>query len=93
MEHLHYVVATDKIELKENKRDDDIEFIITYQSPEVHHAIHQIRQFFESDDYYTDILFYTFKDYVQIIVKRDSYLTFILGLFKWNLLSKVEWKE
>lgn len=93
MNTLRYTVATDKIELQEKKRSEDIEFFIKYKEQEVHHSLHQLRQYFESDEVYTDILFYTYKDYIQIIVKKESYLTFILGLFKWKLVNKIEWVE
>ncbi|WP_075981843.1 hypothetical protein [Bacillus massilinigeriensis] len=93
MKGLRYVVDTDVIDLQENKRDEDIEFIIIIKKQEVKNALHQIRQFFESDEIYTDILFYTYQNHIQIIVKKDSYLTFVLGLFKWKLLKKIEWIE
>jgi len=91
MKALKYTVAADKIDLLEQQREEDIEFIIRTKSEDIRNDLRQIRQFFERDAFLTDILFYTFKDHLQVIVKPESYLTFILGLFQWKLLNKIEW--
>lgn len=93
MSTLQYVVAVDKIDLQEDRRDEDIEFIIKIKKSEVQTRLHQIRRYFESDEIYTDILFYTFKDHTQIIVKKESYIPFVLELFKWQLLEKIQWNR
>ncbi|KHD86227.1 hypothetical protein [Heyndrickxia ginsengihumi] len=93
MNALQYSVAADKILLQENKRDEDIEFIIKFQKAEIQKDLHELRQFFENDAVYSDVLFYTYKDHLQVIVKKESYVSFILGLFKWKLLKNVQWNE
>ncbi|HSU80151.1 MAG TPA: hypothetical protein VLK78_07020 [Candidatus Angelobacter sp.] len=93
MNNLHYLVATDKIELQESKRDHDIEFLLKIKKQDIQSLLHQMRQQFENDPIFTDILFYTFKDHIQILVKQDSYMTFILELFRWKLLKKIQWED
>ncbi|MED1204669.1 hypothetical protein [Heyndrickxia acidicola] len=93
MTRLKYSVAADKIDLQENRRDEDIEFEIRVKNSEIIKDLRELRHFFESDEIFTDILFYTFKDHIQIIVKKEAYITLLLGLFKWKLLDKVEWVD
>jgi hypothetical protein len=93
MSRLRYTAAADKIDIQENRRDEDVEFEIKVKNPEIIKDLREMRHFFESDAIFTDILFYTFKDHIQIIVKKEAYITLILGLFKWKLLDKVEWAD
>lgn len=93
MSQLTYSVDTNQVELKENKREYDIEFLIKIKNPDMQKVLHQMRQKVENDPIYTDILFYTFKDHLQVLVKKESYMTFVLELFSRKILKKIQWAE
>jgi hypothetical protein len=55
-------------------------------------AMKQIREHFDQDSLYTDVLFYAHKNNeYQIIVRRDYYIDFILCLFKYQFVKSVNW--
>jgi hypothetical protein len=93
MSTLKYSVDTNLVELEENGRGHDIEFLIKIKNPDIQKVLYQMRQKVENDPIYTDILFYTFKDHLEVLVKSEAYMTFILELFKVGLIIKVQWED
>ncbi|TCP28715.1 hypothetical protein EV207_11625 [Scopulibacillus darangshiensis] len=92
MKKLCYEVIHSLMTLEEKKNNKDIEFTIKAKNGEAFELLHKIRNFFESDKIYTDVLFYTQKEQTyQVICRPDSYVPFILVLFQYQLLERVEW--
>ncbi|MFC7391763.1 hypothetical protein [Scopulibacillus cellulosilyticus] len=90
---INYKVNESLITAEEKVNHEDIEFIIKIKNDEALKKLHDVREFFESDKIYTDVLFYTHGNHTyQVIVRQDSYVAFILGLFKFQLIEQVEWK-
>jgi hypothetical protein len=57
-------------------------------------VIKKIRDFFDHNDTYTDVMFNIYANYeYQVFVRKDFYTDFILALMKYQLLEKVEWKK
>ena len=80
------------IEIGETANDPDIEFDIRVPEQEDWDKLKLIRDRFEDDDVYTDVLFYAYENHkARIIVRKDYYEDFILALMKHGLLTKVEW--
>ncbi|KQL55529.1 hypothetical protein AN964_16070 [Heyndrickxia shackletonii] len=80
--------------INETKREDGIEIMFKPKNDETFKRLHEVRNFFERDKVYTDVLFYTFEDnQVQIIVRDDSYAVLLAALFRWQLVKKLEWVD
>lgn len=80
------------VEISETVNGEDQEFNIKLLDKSLEDNIHEIRNFFEQNKVYTDVLFYTHSDHTyQIIVKNEYYTEFVLKLFKEKLLKKISW--
>ncbi|MBM7643869.1 hypothetical protein JOD45_000060 [Scopulibacillus daqui] len=91
---VHYKVFDSLAAIEEKPNDQDIEFIIETKNEKAFNKLHEVRKFFESDKVLTDVLFYTLGDHsFQVIVRRDSYTAFVLGLFGFQLIKQIEWRE
>ncbi|WP_419880634.1 hypothetical protein ACN6MY_13375 [Peribacillus sp. B-H-3] len=89
---LNYSVNENLILLEERRGEEDYEFLISTVDEKAHNTLMELRSFFEGDDVFSDVLFYSLKNKkIQVIVRRDLYVSFILGLFKWKLLKRVNW--
>ncbi|MBA4603611.1 hypothetical protein H2C83_15170 [Thermoactinomyces sp. AMNI-1] len=54
--------------------------------------LRKVRNFFDENDVYTDVLFYVYTNHkYQVIVRQDYYNDFIIQLMKHRLLKSVEW--
>jgi hypothetical protein len=81
-----------KIDLKESQNGDDVEFNLTLFDMETKRQLAKVKSFFDENDILTDLLVYTHSDkHIQIIVRKDFYLDFILQLFKHQLLEELKW--
>ncbi|RYL87582.1 hypothetical protein EWI07_14260 [Sporolactobacillus sp. THM7-4] len=93
MDKLHYKVNEELISLKEQKNEIDYEFLIKAKTNEASNRLRKLRQFFETDKVYTDILFYSRKDHeYQVIVRKDVYVPFVVHLFQLQLIQSVAWQ-
>ncbi len=80
------------IHLTEAPNGEDIEFNLTFNNLELKKQLGEVKKFFDENDIYTDLLVYTHSDkHVQLIVRKDYYLDFVLQLFKHHLLNEVKW--
>lgn len=94
MKKLTYKVDEALVHLEETMNNQDFEFILRTKSEDGLKRLHQVRKFFESDKIYTDVLFYSREDHsYQVIVRQDSYMPFVLGLFRSQLLTEMSWDE
>ncbi len=94
MKKLHYKVDQSLIELEESRNKQDFEFNIRTKSEEGLKQLRQVRKFFETNNIYTDALFYSHADHsYQVIVRQDTYMSFILGMFRFQLLSEISWLD
>lgn len=81
-----------KMRLTEEKNGDDVEFNLTFIDNEVKKQLLKVKEFFNENNIFTDLLIYTHSDkHVQIIVRKDFYEDFILQLFKHHLIEEVKW--
>lgn len=81
------------MEMTESESESDFEFRIKMlkKSPYVEN-LKRVRDFFEDNEVYTDVLFYAYPNQEYIIhVRKDYYTDFILELFKRKLIQSVEW--
>ncbi|MCZ8521863.1 MULTISPECIES: hypothetical protein [Paenibacillus] len=73
---------------------NDYEFSITILEPSLFDTMKQIQKMFEGNHVLTDVFVYTYANHeYRVVVRKDYYGDFILQLFKYGLLTKVEWKE
>lgn len=80
------------LSLQESLNEDDIEFHITFYEKELKKKLLKIKEFFNQNDVETDLLLYTHSDkHIQVIVRKDFYIDFILQLFKEHLLEEIKW--
>ncbi|MEX2460724.1 MAG: hypothetical protein WD469_05410 [Paenibacillaceae bacterium] len=90
---LDYKFVQEGFTLTEQKNNDDFEFTIVIKDTERYlPAMKQIREQFDRDGIYTDVLFYVHKNNeYQIIVRPEYYIDFILCLFKYQFVNSVNW--
>lgn len=92
MGKIKYEMNEDVVIISETKREDGIEIMFKPKNDEAIRRLHEVRNFFERDKVYTDVLFYTYGDkQFQIIVRDDSYVVLLAALFRWQLVEKLEW--
>ncbi|MDF2723167.1 MAG: hypothetical protein K0Q59_2842 [Paenibacillus sp.] len=81
------------IQISETANQNDIEFRIRIVQEQPYlEAIKQVQKDFDHNEVYTDVLFYWYPHHeLQVIVRKDYYVDFVLELMKHRLLQKVEW--
>jgi hypothetical protein len=88
-----YEFDKNAVVITEKDNGEDKEFTIKLHDESLDDGVHEVRDFFEQNKVYTDVLFYTHSDHsFQIIVKNEYYTDFVLKLFKEKLLTSVNWK-
>lgn len=90
---LNYSYNTNAMEIEESENEIDVEFRIRIieDTPHVEN-IKRVREHFEDNEVYTDVLFYVYPNHEYIIhVRKDYYTAFIAELFKNQLIQSVEW--
>lgn len=93
---LAYRFDESKMRLTELENDSDVEFRIFLLSgdPALVEGMKRVRQFFDENEVYTDVLFYQYPDReYKAIVRKDYYTDFILELMKRQLLLSVAWED
>jgi hypothetical protein len=93
---LAYQYNNKDIEIVESRNGEDIEFHLQVLDhvEEILPKLKAVRAFFESDDVYTDVLFYTYPNHrYSAIVRPEFYADFVLQLMKHKLLIQVEWVD
>ena len=94
MGKVKYEMNENVIFLSENKLEDGVEINIKPKNDDAFKKLHEVRNFFERDKVYTDVMFYTIADkQVQVIVRDDSYVVLLAALFRWQLIKKLEWTD
>ncbi|MEK0317238.1 hypothetical protein [Cohnella sp. 56] len=82
------------LRIGDTANDQDVEFRIVLLSgdPALAEGMKRVRQFFDENEVYTDVLFYQYPDReYKVIVRKDYYTDFILELMKQRLLQSVAW--
>lgn len=92
---LKYEYNSEIIQIKESVNEKDIEFQIRFtDGVKYDGVIKRIRDFFDHNDTYTDVMFNIYANYeYQVFVRKDFYTDFILALMKYQLIEKVEWRN
>ena len=81
------------VEIEEKTNQYDFAFYLKIEDESLRKAYFQVREFFENDHLYTDVLFYTHQDHrYEAIVRKDYYIDFLLALFKYKLLINMTWE-
>lgn len=90
-----YRYDTSLLHIEEKDNDQDKEFIFKVKDVDtVLPALRKIRAFFDSDKVYTDVIFYSHPGYeYQVIVRQDHYIDFLLALFKYKIITYLEWTQ
>lgn len=89
---LTYAYENEVMKLTETPNDADVEFELHMLSEEHWKRMKEVQKRFESDEVYTDVLFYPYENFrIRAIVRHDYYTDFILELMKHRLLTRVEW--
>ncbi|MBS4172263.1 hypothetical protein [Bacillus sp. FJAT-49736] len=91
---IKYEMNENVVFMSEKEREDGIDIMLKPKNEEAVKKLHEVRNFFERDKVYTDVLFYTYEDkQVQVIVRDDSYVVLLAAMFRWQLIKKLEWNE
>jgi hypothetical protein len=83
------------LHMEESPNKEEIEIRINLLQPEPFAAnLKRVKDFFDDNEYYTEVLFYFYKNNeYKIIVRNDYYVDLILMLMRHQLLQKVEWQS
>ncbi|MGA8943172.1 MAG: hypothetical protein WB502_10705 [Thermoactinomyces sp.] len=82
-----------KIEEKPDGKDVEFNIQILKETPYLN-ELRKVRNFFDENDVYTDVLFYAYADHkFQVIVRQDYYNDFIIELIRHHLLQSIEWVD
>ena len=92
---LRYKFDPNILRIAESENENDTEFRIHILQEEPYlKEMKAIRQKFEEDRVYTDVLFYLYPQHeYRVIVRKDHYGDFVLELMKHRLLKSVEWSS
>ncbi|GGD62990.1 hypothetical protein [Paenibacillus nasutitermitis] len=89
---LSYSYNNNLIKIEETPNNADIEFNIHLLEEKNIKAIKAVKELFEGNDIFTDVLFYVYENHhYRVIVRPDYYVDFILQLMKHQLVNSVEW--
>lgn len=91
---LRYEVDKERLTIEEKTNGDDKEFWLKLLRPDadMEKAIKEIRAFYDENETITDVLFYAHHNgEYQWIVRSDYYVDFVIHLFKYRLITRVEW--
>lgn len=91
---LHYRFNPDEISLMEKRNGDDFEFVVNILNTDKHlNNFHQLRDHFNNNHIYTDVIFHARSDHeFRIIVRSDQYVDFIIYMLKYKLITQAEWQ-
>ncbi|SFB60062.1 hypothetical protein SAMN05216312_11675 [Cohnella sp. OV330] len=93
---LNYSYDEAALQISESANENDMEFriVLATDDPSILAGLKQVRQEFDENRVYTDVLFYHYPDReYKIIVRKDYYVDFVLELMKQRLLKSVAWAE
>jgi hypothetical protein len=90
---LKYEYDRNDLQIQETQNGDDIEFTIqVFNEQEVISKLKAVRDHFEDNDIYTDVLFYSYANQrYSAIVRPEFYTDFVLQLMKFRIFNRVEW--
>ncbi|CAI6082950.1 hypothetical protein [Cohnella sp. JJ-181] len=91
---LNYGYDEAALRISESANENDVEFriVLAADDPSIIAGLKRVRQEFDENRVYTDVLFYHYPDHeYKIIVRKDYYVDFVLELMKQRLLQSVEW--
>ncbi|MDI4649300.1 hypothetical protein [Cohnella hashimotonis] len=93
---LKYRFDETALRIEESANENDVEFriaIVSDHSPMLE-GLKRVRQEFDENRVYTDVLFYHYPNHeYKVIVRKDYYVDFVLELMKQRVLRSVEWAD
>lgn len=93
---LNYRFDEAALQISESANENDVEFriVLATDDPSILAGLKRVRQEFDENRVYTDVLFYHYPNHeYKIIVRKDYYVDFVLELMKQRLLKSVAWAE
>ncbi|WP_217596708.1 hypothetical protein [Cohnella sp. GbtcB17] len=91
---LNYSYDEAALRIGESANENDVEFHIALSTddPSILAGLKRVRQEFDENRVYTDVLFYHYPNHeYKVIVRKDYYVDFVLELMKQRVLRSVEW--
>lgn len=83
------------LRIRESANENDVEFNIALVTDDssVLAGLKRVREAFDENQVYTDVLFYNYPGHeYKVIVRNDYYVDFVIELMKQRLLKRVEWQ-
>lgn len=90
---IRYQFDENDVDIRETRNNNDYEYLIRLLNVNKHlESLKRLRASFEHDNIHTDVLFYTHSGHeYKVIVREDHYADFLLALFKFRLINRMEW--
>ncbi|MDG0793983.1 hypothetical protein OMP38_26540 [Cohnella ginsengisoli] len=93
---LNYRFDETALQIGESANENDVEFriVLATDDPSIAAGLKRVRQEFDENRVYTDVLFYHYPNHeYKVIVRKDYYVDFVLELMKQRLLKSVAWAD
>lgn len=93
---LNYSYDEAALRIVESANENDVEFriVLANGDPSLPESLKRVRQEFDENRVYTDVLFYHYPNHeYKVIVRKDYYVDFVLELMKQRVLRRVEWAD
>jgi hypothetical protein len=90
---IRYEYDRSEVEISESRNNNDYQYLIRLVNINKHlDALHDLRHYFNRDNIHTDVMFFVHSDHeYQVIVREDHYVDFLIVLFKFKLVTLLEW--
>jgi hypothetical protein len=88
---INYTFDQKIIEISEDKDGEDIAFNFILKNEEVKNNFLELKKYFQGNGIICDALFYSYHNgKTKVIVQGKYYVDFVIYLFKYNLIEKLE---
>ena len=89
---LQYKFDEKMISIQERASQQDTTYVIEVKSEEMRARLKQVRQFFDENRDYTDVMFYSHEDGTyEAIVREDMKNVFLIHAFRFQCLTSLRW--
>ncbi|MEY4480502.1 MAG: hypothetical protein RLZZ267_1180 [Bacillota bacterium] len=82
-----------EIDIQRNENNEiDIEIFIRILDPGKIAGMEAISNYFDENNILTDVFIYAYENQeYKVVVRKDFYVDFMIALFKYRLINKIEW--
>lgn len=89
----HYTFDDREIDIQEFNAERDTTYRILAKTESMRERLKQVRHFFEGNEDYTDVLFYSLEDgSFEVIVRTNMIEIFLIHAFRFKCLQSVCWE-